>query len=311
MKNLPTNSEPGVPKNIPPELVPVYDWWIKDGKSTLVMVAIAAVIVGAFYGVKGWMKQRNADANVAVSQAYMGQSGAADLETSVAQYGSTKAGVPLKLRLAKEYYDTAAYDKALEIYDAILAKRDSATAYADIAAVGRAYALEGLKRYDEAQKEFAAFIADNEKNYLFLTAKLGEARCRVLASQNDKAALDKTRKAVIAELEAFMKGKEGIEEARIDSLVSVLKRFSPERFAADLKRAEEAAKNADDLFKLAEAVDDKPAEVKAPAKEAKPAEVKAPAAPAKPEVKKPAAPAPAKKAKPAKKAEPAKAPAKK
>jgi hypothetical protein len=120
MKNLPTNSEPGVPKNIPPELVPVYDWWIKDGKSTLVMVAIAAVVVGAFYGVKGWMKQRNANANAAVSQAYLAQSSASDLETAVAQYGSSKAGVPLKLRLAKEYYDTASYDKALEIYDAII-----------------------------------------------------------------------------------------------------------------------------------------------------------------------------------------------
>lgn len=287
MKNLPTNSEPGVPKNIPPELVPVYDWWIKDGKSTLVMVAIAAVVVGAFYGVKGWMKQRNANANVAVSQAYLAQSSASDLETAVAQYGSSKAGVPLKLRLAKEYYDTASYDKALEIYDAIIADKESAASYADIAVVGRAYALEGLKRYDEAQKDFAAFIADNEKNYLFLTAKLGEARCRVLAAQNDKAALDKTRNAVVAELEAFKKGKEGIEEARIDALVSVLKRFSPERFAADLKRAEEAAKSADDLFKLAEAVEEKKPEVK----EEKKAEAKAPA---KTEEKKPAASAPAK-----------------
>jgi hypothetical protein len=288
MKNLPTNSEPGVPKNIPPELVPVYDWWIKDGKSTLVMVAIAAVVVGAFYGVKGWMKQRNANANAAVSQAYLAQSSASDLETAVAQYGSSKAGVPLKLRLAKEYYDTASYDKALEIYDAIIADKESAASYADIAVVGRAYALEGLKRYDEAQKDFAAFIADNEKNYLFLTAKLGEARCRVLAAQNDKAALDKTRNAVVAELEAFKKGKEGIEEARIDALVSVLKRFSPERFAADLKRAEEAAKSADDLFKLAEAVEEKKPEAK---EEKKAEEVKAPA---KAEEKKPAASAPAK-----------------
>jgi tetratricopeptide (TPR) repeat protein len=270
MKNLPTNSEPGVPKNIPPELIPVYDWWIKDGKSTLVMVVIAAVIVGAFYGVKGWMKQRNADANAAVSQAYLSQSSAADLETAVAQFGSTKAGIPLKLRLAKEYYDTAAYDKALAIYDEIIAQKASAAAYADIAVVGRAYALEGLKRYDEARNDFASFIADNEKNYLYFTAKLGEARCRVLAKQGDKAALEKERTAVIAELEAFKKDKQGVEEARIDSLISVIKRFSPERFAENLKRAEDAAKNAGDLFKLADALDEKKVEEKAPAKEVKP-----------------------------------------
>lgn len=305
MKNLPVDSTPGVPKNIPPELVPVYDWWIKDGKSTLVMLAIAAVVVGAFYGIKGWNAKRNAAANDAVSRAYLSQSGKTDLETSVAQYGSTKAGVPLKLRLAKEYYDTAEYDKALATYDAILADKSSAAAYADIAVVGRAYALEGMKRYDEAQKEFSDYVADkeNEKSYLFFTAKLGSARCRVLAKQGDKAALEKERKAAIAELEEFKKGKEGLEEARIDALVSTLKRFSPDRFAANLKRAEEAAKSTDDFFKLAEAVEEKAPEAKAVEEKAKPAEVKAPAAPAKPEVKKDATPA--------KPAAPAKAPAKK
>lgn len=267
MKNMAKDAErqQGVPKNIPPELVPVYDWWVKDGKSTIATIVVVGMIAGAFYGVKGWFKSRDAAANAAVTQAYSSQVNVSDLEASVAQYGSTKVGVPLKLRLASEYYDSGVYDKALATYDEIIANNASSASYIDIAVIGRAYALEGLKRYDDAQKAYDDFVKDesNASSYLALTAKIGAIRCRVLAKQND-ASFAKERDAAVKELEDLKKNEKGIEEIRIDNLISTLKRFDAKRFEKDLLRASDAAKllTNDDLFKLADAVDEKPAEKK-------------------------------------------------
>jgi tetratricopeptide (TPR) repeat protein len=267
MKNMAKDAErqQGVPKNIPPELVPVYDWWVKDGKSTIATIVVVGMIAGAFYGVKGWFKSRDAAANAAVTQAYSSQVNVSDLEASVAQYGSTKVGVPLKLRLASEYYDSGVYDKALATYDEIIANNASSASYIDIAVIGRAYALEGLKRYDDAQKAYDDFVKDesNASSYLALTAKIGAIRCRVLVKQND-ASFAKERDAAVKELEDLKKNEKGIEEIRIDNLISTLKRFDAKRFEKDLLRASDAAKllTNDDLFKLADAVDEKPAEKK-------------------------------------------------
>ena len=267
MKNMAKDAErqQGVPKNIPPELVPVYDWWVKDGKSTIATIVVVGMIAGAFYGVKGWFKSRDAAANAAVTQAYSSQVNVSDLEASVAQYGSTKVGVPLKLRLASEYYDSGVYDKALATYDEVIANNASSASYIDIAVIGRAYALEGLKRYDDAQKAYDDFVKDesNASSYLALTAKIGAIRCRVLAKQND-ASFAKERDAAVKELEDLKKNEKGIEEIRIDNLISTLKRFDAKRFEKDLLRASDAAKllTNDDLFKLADAVDEKPAEKK-------------------------------------------------
>ena len=267
MKNMAKDAErqQGVPKNIPPELVPVYDWWVKDGKSTIATIVVVGMIAGAFYGVKGWFKSRDAAANAAVTQAYSSQVNVSDLEASVAQYGSTKVGVPLKLRLASEYYDSGVYDKALATYNEIIANNASSASYIDIAVIGRAYALEGLKRYDDAQKAYDDFVKDesNASSYLALTAKIGAIRCRVLAKQND-ASFAKERDAAVKELEDLKKNEKGIEEIRIDNLISTIKRFDAKRFEKDLLRASDAAKllTNDDLFKLADAVDEKPAEKK-------------------------------------------------
>ena len=55
-------------KNIPEELLPVIEWWEKDGKQTLVMVMVAAVVVAGYYGVKGWCEnRRNAAADKLMS----------------------------------------------------------------------------------------------------------------------------------------------------------------------------------------------------------------------------------------------------
>lgn len=251
-----------------PELLPVWDWWVKEGRSTLMMLAVAAVVVGGFYAGRNWLRGRDAAANQALVNAFATD----ELESAVSSYGSTKVGPALKLRLAKSYYDNERYQDALDTYEALKAGPE----FADIATVGRAYALEGLTKYAEAQKAFADFAAANTNSYLLLTAQLGAARCKALAG--DKAGAEKDFDALKAAT------KDEFVKTRIDRMADAVKRHDPSRAARSLFDAANAAAAAVKAEK-----DEKKAEApKAPA-------AKAPAAPA-PAAKAPAAPAPAAKA---------------
>ena len=244
-------------KETPPEQLPAF-------------VIIAGAVVAAFYGVRGYLRSRDAAANAALVNAYS----ADDLEAAVSSYGSSKVGPALKLRLAKAYYDAERYQDALETYDGLVAKADKIPALADIAEIGRAYALEGLAKYKEAGEAYAAFANDAAKtnSYLALTAKLGSARCTALAGDKDGAV-----KALDA-LKATLKDDK-VAEVRIERLTDAIKRYEPGRSPRSLFDAADAAEKS-------LATEAKPAAAPAPA--AKPAApVAKPAAPA----AKPAAPA--------------------
>ena len=43
-----------------PELLPVWDWWVKEGKSTVAMLLVAALVVGGFYAGRNWLRGRDA-----------------------------------------------------------------------------------------------------------------------------------------------------------------------------------------------------------------------------------------------------------
>ncbi len=214
-----------------PELLPVYDWWVKEGKSTLVMLAVGAACVGAFYGVRNWMDKRNQAANNALVAAFTTE----DLESAVADYGSTKVGSALKLRLAKSYFDAERFQEALDTYKGLL---DSNAAFVDIAEVGVAESLEGLKQYKEAKDAYSAYAGDvsNTNSYLLLTARLGGARCTALLG--DKAAAEKELDALKAEA-----GDDYSAKQRIERLADAVKRYDPARQARSLfDAADDAAK---------------------------------------------------------------------
>ena len=80
-----------------PELLPVWDWWVKEGKSTLAMLLVVAIAVMGFYTWKNYQKRNAAAAN----QVLMNAISTEDLESAVSDYGSTKVGPALRLRLAK------------------------------------------------------------------------------------------------------------------------------------------------------------------------------------------------------------------
>lgn len=250
-----------------PELLPVWDWWVKEGKSTLMMLAVAALVVAGIYGGRNWLRARDAAANNALVNAFATD----ELETAVSKYGSTKVGPSLRLRLAKSYYDAGRFEDALAVYDAVNAKASSNAAFADIAAVGRAYALEGMSKFKEAQEAFAAYAGANTNSYLLLTAQLGAARCKALQGDKDGAAKDFDALKAAA--------KDDLAKDRIERMADAVKRHDPSRAARSLF---DAANAAADAVKASEAKPAAPAAPAPAAAPAAPAPAAAPAAPAEP-----------------------------
>ena len=111
------NSKP-VTEEIPnwvkktPELLPVWDWWVKDGRSTVTWLLVAGVCVAGWYAFKNWQAGRAAAANTALVNAFT----ADELEEAVAKFGGSATGSALKLRLAKSYLDGERWEEAEKVY---------------------------------------------------------------------------------------------------------------------------------------------------------------------------------------------------
>lgn len=313
------NVEPELPAFVKkaPELIPLWDWWVKEGRSTAIMVAVAGLAVAAFYGARNWMRGRDAAASAALMKMASpnAMSGGAGLveeqEAAVEDYGSTKAGPKLRLILAKSYFDAERYEDALKVYDALVRDAGKNQDMADIAAVGRAQALEGIASQDESEDgrkakykvaadAFAEYAAANEKSYLLLDAKVGAARCKALSGDKEGAKAD---------FAALTEGaKDEAEKAYVKRVEDAVKRYKPRARASLLDVANSAAAQLE-KEKKADAKPAVPVAPKsAPAVEAKPvakpavtaAPKPAPKADAKPAAPAAAKPAPKANAKPAK-----------
>jgi len=259
---------------IPEELLPVVEWWEKDGKKTLAVLALAGIAAGGYFGWKAWREHRCDAAGEALLSAYTTD----ELEEAVKSYGGEKAGSALKQRLAGSYFAAERYEEALALYDEL--KNSPVEGYEDVPAVGRAECLEALGRHKEALGEYEAFIEAKPKSLLLLTARLGAARMTAVLGDRKKAieALEAAKK----EYEKDANGK-----ARIESAIDLVKRFDSHAAKPVEKPAEKPAAKADA----------KPAEKPAAKPEAKPAAKPA----AKPEAKPAAKPAAKADAKPAEK----------
>ncbi len=263
---------------IPEELLPVVEWWEKDGKKTLAVLALAGIAAGGYFGWKAWREHRCDAAGEALLSAYTTD----ELEEAVKSYGGEKAGLALKQRLAGSYFAAERYEEALALYDEL--KNSPVEGYEDVPAVGRAECLEALGRHKEALGEYESFIEAKPKSLLLLTARLGAARMTAVLGDRKKAieALEAAKK----EYEKDANGK-----ARIESAIDLVKRFDSHAAKPVEKPAEKPAAKADA----------KPAEKPAAKPEAKPA-AKPEAKPvAKPEAKPAAKPAVKADAKPAEK----------
>ena len=253
-------------KEIPEELLPVIEWWEKDGKQTLVLLAVVAAVIGGFYGFKNWRAAQRSAAADAVMSAYTAE----ELEDAVAKYGSLAAGPALKQRLAKKYFDDGKYQEALDLYTALDGK--AADGFEDVPAVGAAQCLEALGKYAEAGEKFDAFVAAKPESCFALTAKLGSARCLCQDGKKDDAV--KALEALKAELK-----DDDAAVARIEATLDAVKRWEKRESRSLFDAANALAEKVGETAAAAETV--APA---APAA-AEPAPEAAPAAPAAEEAK--------------------------
>ena len=205
-----------------PELVPLVEWWEKDGKSTATWLLVAAIAVAGWYGWKNHRAAMKAAASDAVVNAYTTE----EIEEAVSKFSGTATAGALKLRLAKNYFDNGRYEEALAQYEAL--EGQAPDGFADVPAVGKAQCLEALKRFPEALAAFDAFVSASPNGYLTLTAQLGAARCLVQDGKKDEALKR------LAALKDAAKD-DALAEARIDATESLVKRFAPPAATAAAK----------------------------------------------------------------------------
>jgi hypothetical protein len=123
----------------------------------------------------------------------------------------------LKIRLAKNYYDSGRYEEAIAEYEKLSSKVPAE--FAEIPVIGKAQCLEAQKKFAEALSQFESFAAANPKSPFRLTALLGAARC--IAQNGDSA---KALKAIEALEKEF--SSDEIAKARIEAVKSAIERFA-------------------------------------------------------------------------------------
>ncbi|MBO6167498.1 MAG: tetratricopeptide repeat protein [Kiritimatiellae bacterium] len=242
---------------IPEELLPVIEWWEKDGKQTLAIVAAAAVVVLGYQGVKNWREAKR----IAGADALMTAESVEELESAVASYGNGPSGAALKMRLAKAYYDAGSYESAAELYGELSGKAHAA--FADIPELGLAECLEAQGKTSEAVEAYNAFVEARPESPYALQAKIGAARATALGGDKAKALemLGALKKSVEADDAAV---------ALVETAEDIVKRWEKREFIAPVAQVEEAVK----------AVEEVAAEAPAPEAAPAPAPEAAPAAPA-------------------------------
>jgi len=221
-----------IPEYLPEELLPVYDWWKANGPQFLITLVAAAVLFGGGFAFKQYRASKIAGAN----QEMLKASSLEELESVIAKYGNTKAGNAVRLRLAKAYYDASKYEDALNTYDLFL-KKGEARGFAEIAQLGRAQALEGLNRLDEALAAYQSFEKANAKHFLQPYATLGVVRVMTMQGKKDEA------KKLLENLKA-QKTDKPAWEMTIANLEGIITRYEPRPARSLFDAANEAAKQA-------------------------------------------------------------------
>lgn len=225
-----TPTDPSIPKNLPIELLPVYDWWKTNGIQFVTTLAVILIALGGSWLFLQYRGSRLANCNKELLQA----SSVEDLESVIAKYGSTKAGNAARLRLAKAYFDASNYEEALNAYNTCLSK-GAPDGFAEIAKLGRAHALEALNRLDEALASYQAFEKEFPNHFLVTQAKMGIARVYTLQGKKDEAL------KLIENLKA-QKTDNSTWEMAVANLEAVIKRYEPHAPRSLFDAANDAAK---------------------------------------------------------------------
>ena len=230
---------------VPEELLPVVEWWEKNGKRAMACALVVGVVVLAVWA---WMSHRermlNAESDktrwaisdlARVQSAAMGneadvalRDGSIDsLRRAVADFGDKSNGPALKLMLAAAYFTRRGEgdcEQALAIYES-LASGATPKAFDGIPQLGRANCLEALKRTEDAVKAYDDFIAAFPEHALTLDAKLGKARAMVAGG--DKAGAI----AYLDTVKASVKDDEPLAKAAVEATAALVKRWTERKTA--------------------------------------------------------------------------------
>ncbi len=217
-----------IPENLPEELLPLYDWWKANGRQSLILIALFVVVAGGGFAWRHWQTTKLTMAN----QELLKANSLDELESAVANHGSTKVGNAARLRLAKAYYDSAKYEEALNAYDTCIVK-GTPVGFKEIAELGRAHTLEALNRLDEAMTAYQNFEKTNAEHFLQPKAIMGKAR--VLTLQGNRA----EAQTMLENLKAEKTG-DAEWEMEITTLEKIISRYEP-RAARSLFDAADAA----------------------------------------------------------------------
>jgi predicted negative regulator of RcsB-dependent stress response len=213
VKNTPTPAPAqGLPANLPEELLPVYDWYQARGRSLLVTGATVLLVALAVLAFLRHRSNQNAEASAALMSAETVEG----LENLNGQYGRTRVGPLIRIRLAKAYFAAGNYAAARATYEELV-KRHPRHELADIARLGHAASLEGEQSFDAALAAFDAFATGNPGHYLHATAVMGAARCL--------AALQRKPEALVRLDDLIVKRADTPWEALARDLRDVIERF--------------------------------------------------------------------------------------
>ena len=197
---------------LPPELVPVYECYQKKGREVLLGAAILLLAFIAFLAYRNYSQRQNARASAGLNSA----TSVEDLENLNAQYGKTKVGSMIRLRLAKAYYDAGNYADAAQAFQDY-ARHNAKGEFAPVARLGYATSLEAQRDFDAALAAYEG-VTDDATSPAAVQALLGKARC--LAAKGDKpAALDLIDRVAIDK-------KDTLWEGEAEKLRGVVERFT-------------------------------------------------------------------------------------
>lgn len=167
-----TPAGPGSAPEHVKELEDLKQFLQTNGKSILLAVLVAAVV---YVSITGYRNNRAAKAELASVALASAQSGE-ELESLLAEYGSTPSAPGTLLTLAGRHFREGRYDEAKAAYEQFRAEypRHPMLRATELCL---AQVTEASGDAASAQAMFEAFLADHPDNYLVPLARMGRARC--------------------------------------------------------------------------------------------------------------------------------------
>lgn len=175
--------------NIPEELIPVIDWWQKDGKKTLLLLICAGLVA---IGIYFWIAKQNRLDCEASAFAYGNRDySVEELKSAAEMYGDREVAGMIKLRLAAKYMADNDFGNALDVYTGLIDDKTVPAAFALVPEFAAARCNESLGKWTEAKKIYDAVIADGKASSAdAFNARLGAARCLAFSGKRAEAVKD-------------------------------------------------------------------------------------------------------------------------